>query len=156
MHAYVSEWLPPPPARVLEVGCGDGSLTRLLAADGFEVTGLDPEAPEGQPFVRGSLEDFRMDGSFDAAVAIRSLHHVHDLRRALDSLRAALRPHAPLVLFADLRAALSERFWLVLDEPAAYFARDAGRQHLVPVEEAAIASGELRRARARLVYESRP
>lgn len=185
MHAYVRAWLPPPPARVLEVGCGDGSLTRLLARDGFDTTGLDPEAPEGEPFLRGSLEDFRPDGAFDAAVAIRALHHVHDLPRALDNLRALLRPGAHLVLFefaaehwdddarrwaaeqgiqfdwhlegviplAELRAALGERFRLLHDEPAPYVAREAGREELRPLEDAAIASGALKPIGARLVYE---
>jgi SAM-dependent methyltransferase len=185
--AFIRAWLPPPPARVLEVGCGDGALTRLLAQAGFDVTGLDPEAPEGEGFVRGSLEDFRADAPFDAAVAIRSLHHVHDLPRALDSLRAALRPEARLVLFefaaehydddarrwaaehgiepkwnlehviplAELRAALGERFQLLLDEPAAYLALEAGREDLATIEEAAIERGELRAAGALLVYERR-
>ncbi len=34
-------YLPPPPASVLDLGCGTGSLTVLLAALGHAVTGLD-------------------------------------------------------------------------------------------------------------------
>ena len=35
------ELLPPPPARALEVGCGEGRVARDLHARGYEVTGLD-------------------------------------------------------------------------------------------------------------------
>src|SRR5437588_3396126 len=99
LTAFVEAWLRPPPARVLEVGCGSGKLTRLLAGKGFDMTGLDPEAPEGEQFVRATLEDYEAPVPFDGAVAIRSLHHVHQLGRALDNLRDSLRPGARLVLF---------------------------------------------------------
>jgi SAM-dependent methyltransferase/GNAT superfamily N-acetyltransferase len=35
------EVLPAAPARVVDLGCGTGTLTVLLAADGYDVTGLD-------------------------------------------------------------------------------------------------------------------
>jgi 2-polyprenyl-3-methyl-5-hydroxy-6-metoxy-1,4-benzoquinol methylase len=95
---FVRAWLPSAPARVLEVGCGDGALTRALAGDGFEVVAIDPEPPEGPPFVRSTIEDFESDAPFDAAVAIRSLHHVGDLGQAVASLAAALCPGARLIM----------------------------------------------------------
>jgi len=36
--------LPPPPARVLDLGCGTGTLTDLLARGGFRVDGIDASA----------------------------------------------------------------------------------------------------------------
>ena len=33
--------LPPPPARVADLGCGTGTLSVLLADEGFDVTGVD-------------------------------------------------------------------------------------------------------------------
>jgi len=91
--------LPPPPARVLDVGCGQGELTTALAIDGYDVLGIDPLAPEGERFRRILLEDLELDeGPFDAVVASHSLHHVRDLGQALDRIVALLRPAGALVL----------------------------------------------------------
>jgi SAM-dependent methyltransferase len=40
-NAVLTRHLPPPPARVLDVGAGTGSLSLLLARLGYEVTALD-------------------------------------------------------------------------------------------------------------------
>jgi SAM-dependent methyltransferase len=93
---FVLSQLPPPPARVLEVGCGKGELARALTAEGYDVVAIDPEAPEGPIFRRTTIEDFQDAGSFDAVVASLALHHVEDLGGALDKLVGMLR--GPLIL----------------------------------------------------------
>ena len=75
---------------MLEVGCGGGELTRALADARYDALGIDPKAPQGPLFRTVALEDFDGDG-FDAVVAVLSLHHVHDLGRALDRI-ASLAP----------------------------------------------------------------
>jgi SAM-dependent methyltransferase len=82
----------PPPARVLELGCGAGRLAHALAAAGYDVLAIDPVAPEGALFRRVTLEELEDPGPFDAVVAQRSLHHLHDLGAALDRVHALLRP----------------------------------------------------------------
>jgi SAM-dependent methyltransferase len=96
---FVLRWLPTPPVRVIDVGCGDGALTRRLAGEGYDAVGLDPEAPEGEGFVRSTLEELPPGSEFDAAVAVRSLHHLRDPDLGLDNLHALLRPGGRLVAF---------------------------------------------------------
>jgi SAM-dependent methyltransferase len=96
---FVLAWLPRPPASIVEVGCGSGSLTRMIGEHGYDAIGIDPEAPDSPGFIRVTLEEFERDSEFDAAVAVRSLHHLHDLSRALDNLANALKPGARLVVF---------------------------------------------------------
>ena len=90
--------LPPAPARVLDVGCGDGDLTRALVERGYEARGIDPVAPEGPAFERVALEDLRVERPYDAAVAVVSLHHVTDLAAAVERLAAAIVPGGLLLV----------------------------------------------------------
>lgn len=81
---------------MLEVGCGEGELARGLAAEGYEVVAVDPDAPNGPIFRRTTIEAFREERPFDAVVASLSLHHVEDLSGVLDKLVRILR--GPLIL----------------------------------------------------------
>src|SRR5215212_2646051 len=51
--AWVREWGTPlrPGDRILELGCGDGALSCMLASEGFDVTGVD--------ISRGMIEEAR-------------------------------------------------------------------------------------------------
>lgn len=98
--AFVRSWLPAPPARVLEIGCGEGELALALSEEGWRVTAVDPAAPEGDPFIRGAIEE--LDPSehapFDAAVAALSLHHLHDIQATLGKIHALLKPGAMFIV----------------------------------------------------------
>jgi SAM-dependent methyltransferase len=87
---FVLNQLPPPPQRVLEVGCGEkGGVVAELRDAGYDVLGVDPAAPEGEHFRR---VDFReVEGSFDAVAGARVLHHVNPLDEAVAKL-ASLAP----------------------------------------------------------------
>lgn len=102
--------LPEPPARLLEVGCGQGELTTTLAVAGYEIVGIDPAAPPGELFRPLLLEDLEETGEpFDAIVAGRALHHVRDLDEGLDKIVRLLRNEGLLVL--------EEFAWDRMDEP---------------------------------------
>lgn len=98
LNAFCLTHLPPAPARVLEVGCGSGELARALAAGGYRVLAIDPDAPEGAMFRRVRLEELDEPGPFDAVVASRSLHHVEGLGAGLERIAALLRPGGRLVI----------------------------------------------------------
>ncbi|HKE77818.1 MAG TPA: methyltransferase domain-containing protein [Solirubrobacteraceae bacterium] len=112
---YVRSALPAPPARVLEIGAGDGALAAALREIGYDVLAIDPAGE--QPGVVG-LHLHRVDApaeSFDAAVAVLSLHHVEPLADSCRRLAEVLRPGRRLVVDEfdvqrfDERAA---RWWL--------------------------------------------
>jgi SAM-dependent methyltransferase len=96
--AFVLAALPPPQARVLDVGCGAGNLARALDAAGYRVLAIDPEAPEGSIFRRTTLEELDEAGPFEAAVATYSLHHIESLDWALTRIASLLKPYGNLVI----------------------------------------------------------
>ena len=106
---FVLKQLPPPPQRVLEVGCGrEGGLVELLTGAGYDVLGVDPHAPEGERFVRSEFQELK--GEWDAIVAGRVLHHVNPLDEGLDTLAS----FAPLLIvdeFASDRIDRAAQDW---------------------------------------------
>jgi SAM-dependent methyltransferase len=113
--AFVARALPAPPARILEVGAGAGELAAELAARGYDVVAIDP-ASDGTPVVPVPLHELDApDASFDAAVAVVSLHHVEPLAESVRRLAEVVRPGGALVVDEfdveryDERAA---RWWL--------------------------------------------
>jgi SAM-dependent methyltransferase len=113
--SFVRANLPPPPARLLEVGAGNGELARTLADAGYEVLAIDPR-PTGAGVRSVSLHELdEPSGSFDAAVAVTSLHHVVPLEPSLGRLAQLLKPGALLVVDEFDVAAFDERaavWWL--------------------------------------------
>lgn len=85
--------LPQPKGRTLEVGCGEGRVSRDLAARGHPVTGLDASPslvraaaeldPEGD-YVVGRAEALPFaDATFELVVAYNVLMDVEDMPRAV-------------------------------------------------------------------------
>lgn len=103
--------LPAPPARMLDLGCGSGWTSVMLARRGYEVVGQDI-APDmialaernreqaraaGLSFVVADYEALQFRDEFDAALFYDSLHHAVDPLAALASAWRALRPGGILV-----------------------------------------------------------
>jgi len=106
---FVLDQLPPPPLRILEVGCGrEGGLVEPLAASGYEVLGVDPHAPEGARFVQSTFQE--LEGEWDAVIAGRVLHHVNPLGEGLDLL-ASFAPLLVVDEFASDRIDRGAQDW---------------------------------------------
>ena len=118
LEPFVAAHLPAAPARVLEVGCGHGALAYAMARLGHDVLAIDPRAPAGDLFRQVSLEDLDDPGPFDAVVANRSLHHIHDLPAAVGKIARLLAPGGRLLLH--------EHAWDVVDEPTLRWYREHG------------------------------
>ena len=114
LEAYLSEIEFPEGARVLEVGCGTGAVTRQLAGRPgvAEVVGVDPspvfvakarEIATGVPNVSFEESDGRSlafhDGSFDVIVFHTTLCHVPEPERALGEAFRVLHPGGWLAVF---------------------------------------------------------
>jgi len=106
---FVRGSLPALPARVVEIGCGTlGGFVPRLEKAGYEVTGIDPEAPEGTSYRQAEFELSDIPGRVDAIVACTSLHHVADLAEVLDLVHAALVPGGVAVVVEWARERFDE------------------------------------------------
>jgi SAM-dependent methyltransferase len=105
------------PARtVLNVGAGTGSYE----PEGRAVTAVEPSAemigqrpPGSAPVVQASAEDLPFtDGSFDASLAVLTVHHWADLRAGLSEMGRVSRERIVIVTFDP--EALAE-LWIARD-----------------------------------------
>lgn len=104
-----------PPARVVEFGCGWGSLTIDMALMGLDVTGVEVDPNfctlvkerygdgDGLTIVQADMLDFAPPSDpgdrFDAAVFFESFHHCSDHLAMLDRLHDLVKPDG-IVIFA--------------------------------------------------------
>jgi SAM-dependent methyltransferase len=96
--AFVRAALSAPPLRVLEIGAGAGQLAALLTEAGYEVVAIDPAgaAPHVRPVALADVDE--PAASFDAAVAVVSLHHVEPLDESCRKLAQLVRPGGRLIV----------------------------------------------------------
>ncbi|MFM8267524.1 MAG: class I SAM-dependent methyltransferase [Ilumatobacteraceae bacterium] len=99
-------------ARVLDVGCGDGQISRLAAQLGAElVVGIDPtwnqlvvarERGGGCHVARAGAAALPFaDGAFDAVVACLVFEHIRDLDAAISEVARVLRSGGRFAFFLN-------------------------------------------------------
>jgi trans-aconitate methyltransferase len=89
---------PQPGERILDVGCGDGTLTERIADRGATVLGID-NSPDmvaaarakGLDAILLDAAEMRFQAEFDAAFSNATLHWVLDKERAAAAIFTALR-----------------------------------------------------------------
>ena len=89
-------------ARVLDVGCADGTLLRAAATRMSGGVGIDPDAPAGDARLeRGRFpDDLRAAGPFDAITMLAVFEHFpeSDRARVVEACRRLLRPGGRVIL----------------------------------------------------------
>jgi SAM-dependent methyltransferase len=106
--------LPAPPARVLDLGCGPlGGFVPFLHSNGYQATGVDPNAPDTRDYHRVEFEHLELPQRVDAVIASTSLHHVADPAAVIERLAVTLGDDGTLVVV--------EWAWEMFDEATAHW-----------------------------------
>jgi SAM-dependent methyltransferase len=97
--------------RVLDVGCGDGQISRLAATLGADVVGVDPtwnqirvavERGGGPVFLRSAAAALPFaDASFDGVVACLVFEHIRDVDEAIREVARVLSPGGRFCFFLN-------------------------------------------------------
>jgi demethylmenaquinone methyltransferase/2-methoxy-6-polyprenyl-1,4-benzoquinol methylase len=129
----------PPDARVLDLACGTGDLSRLAERRGYQLVGADLSAGmlaanrSGVALVQADCGRLPFpDGTFDGIICGYALRNFTDLAEALTETARILRPGGRLAV-------------LEVDAPAAPLLRagyDVWFQHAVPALGAALSDRE--------------
>ena len=114
---YVEQILPLAEAELegstmlLDVGCGDGQISRALSARGANVVGIDPTRNQirvaamrggGARYARAEAARLPFpDGTFDGVIACLVFEHIDDLDGAIAEVARVLRPDGRFAFFLN-------------------------------------------------------
>ena len=98
-------------AKVVDIGCGDGQISRMLAEAGSQVVGVDPtwnqiavaqQRSGGPGYARAGAGALPFaSGSCDGAVACLVFEHIDDLDQAISEVARVLRPGGRFSFFLN-------------------------------------------------------
>lgn len=117
-------------SRILDVGCGSGSLAYTLADIGFtSVTGIDPFLERDRSYLNGltirKADVAEIRGSWDLVTLFDSFEHMPDPRKALQSIAHILSPTGRCIMTIPTVSSFAwEQYgvhWIQLDAPRHFF-----------------------------------
>lgn len=126
---------------VLDVGCGTGQLAAAIAAEGYDVFGVDLSASMvARARARGLVGTYAGvttalpfgDGAFDLALTVATLHHLETperVRATVSEMGRVVKPGGFIVLWDHNPA---NPYWPILMKRVP---QDSGDERLVPLDE---------------------
>jgi SAM-dependent methyltransferase len=135
----VLEWLAPEPGeRILDLGCGDGALTKAIAEAGATVVGVDGSWDMLEAARALGIDARLMDGEaltfkkeFDAVFSNAALHWMTRPERVIEGVARALKPggrfvaefggHGNVAAIATAIRAVARRFGADAETAAPWF-----------------------------------
>ncbi|GAA3132835.1 2-polyprenyl-3-methyl-5-hydroxy-6-metoxy-1,4-benzoquinol methylase [Kribbella aluminosa] len=142
-HPRILHAVPYGAERALDIGCGEGMLTRALRDVVPEVTGIDLDTPSLElargygddiEYLHGDFLEYPLE-QYDVIASVATLHHV-DARTGLLRMCDLLRPGGVMVVVGVARAVLPRDLPYELAGVAANWAHRAVKsywQHPSPV-----------------------
>jgi ubiquinone/menaquinone biosynthesis C-methylase UbiE len=138
----------PKGARVVDLGCGSGVFTHLLAQSGYDCVGVDISGKllavgRGKyphiPFVQGDIEKLPFKAeSFDGAMLSGVVHHLPDASACATEVFRILRPSGRFVAFDPNR--LNPFMWLYRDRASPFYSPLGVTENERPVLAHAVAA----------------
>lgn len=124
--------------KVLEIGAGVGTVSRLVASKGHEVFAIEPSASAYrelnklaqrhiiQRAFNGSLHDLEasLDADFDSVILINVLEHIDDEVKELNTISRHLKPGGHILIWVPAHELLFSKF----DESVGHFRRYSKRR----------------------------
>ncbi len=133
---------------LLDVGSGTGAFVNEMKKNGWQVTGLEPDASAREVAkkvfnceIKNVDELFHLaQNSFDAITLWHVLEHVHDLHNYISQLKDLLKQNGKLIIavpnYTSLDASVYERYWAAYDVPRhLYHFSPLSMKHLIEKHE---------------------
>ncbi len=149
----LQRYLPPPPARVADIGAGPGAYSLWLAELGYEVVARDlvplhvaqlrTSAEQRGLWIEAATADARRldlpDASFDALLEFGPLYHLQERQGRLQALREAAR----IVVPGGLVLVVAISRWAVLLDGVLRLRMGEGDPSFAAVVDAVVETGRL-------------
>lgn len=96
--------------RILDIGCGNGSLTNFILQQGYEVVGIEESesgiklASDNYPdcqFIQGSIYDLpykKLEEKFDIVISLEVIEHLFYPKELVRAAKKILKPNGILII----------------------------------------------------------